>query len=154
MINTPEVYLSTDPDWATHIELVVHEPDQSPILPVEFKVWAEPLRFLVATCSTPNGLFPPFLDAGLRVIDPASIAQDNWPSDPDTFVSTRLVVVNNPFPGDWQISATSGVVPYAVTAMAFHPRIGPSSPPSPGPSGPSPLNAERAKQHPRHLHLQ
>lgn len=106
---------------------------------------SEPVRFFVAALSTPNGLFPPFLDAELRLTDPARITQDNWPSDPDTFVSSRLVIVNNAIPGTWRVSAISGVIPYAVTAMGFHPQIGPSSPPSPGPSGSSPFKCRACK---------
>ena len=147
MINTPEIYTSTDPDWASHIELVVHEPDESPIAPVPFSLDGDSLKFLVATISTPNGLFPPFLDAKLRLSDPRGRTYQQTISSPEIFVSTSpaLVVIDNPMRGEWELSAESGIVPYAVTAMGFHPSIQSSSPPSPGPSGSSPFKCKACK---------
>ncbi len=148
MVNTPEVYVSTVPDWATQLELVVHEPDGSPIRTVEFDVRPEfPVEFLLATLSTPNGLFPPYLDATLSLVDPNGNPLNTPTVRPGTFISSKpgMVILESPVRGLWQLSAVSGVVPYAVTAMAFHPQVPPNSPPSPGPSGASPFKCRACK---------
>ena len=149
MINIPEVYASTVPDWATQLELVVQEPEDSKsIKPVDFDVRPESsLLFIVATVSTPNGLFPPFLDAQLSLIDPNGDVHHLAPKLPGAFASIKpgLVVIEHPPRGIWHLSAMSGVVPYAVTAMGFHPQVPPNSPPSPGPGGASPFKCRACK---------
>jgi hypothetical protein len=147
MMNIAEVYVSTVPDWATQVELVVHEPNQQPIQPVDFDVRPEAqVQFVVATVSTPNGLFPPFLDARLELYDPTDTPYHLSPT-PGAFVSSSpgLVVIESPIRGVWKLSAISGVIPYAVTAMAFHPQVSPNSPPSPGSSGSSPFKCRACK---------
>ena len=148
MINTAEVYASTVPDWATEVELVVHEPENKQrIKAADFDLRSEAaLLFLVATISTPNGLFPQFLDARLEIIDPNGTPYHRAPP-PGAFasVSPGIVIIDSPVRGIWKIAAVSGVIPYAVTAMGFHPEVPPNSSPSPGVSGASPFKCRACK---------
>lgn len=149
MVNTPEVYTSLVPDWASHIELVVHEPDGRFIRPVEFKIETEfEIEFIVATLSTPNGYFPPYLDASFELVDPNHNSYSPSRAVPRGFSSAKpaLIFLDKPQSrGTWQIGAESGVIPYAVTVMAFHPQVPPHSPPSPGPSAASPFKCRACK---------
>lgn len=124
-MNSLEVHTSFVPDWASHIELVVHEPETAPLPHTEFPVRSEhPVLFLLAVIATHEGQVPPFLDAELQLLDPSgrAIAPSRRGTSND-FVSSplRLAILDRPKVGTWNLSAIGGVVPYSVSAMAFHP---------------------------------
>jgi hypothetical protein len=157
---TVETYTANVPDWATQAEFVVHEPagktsEDTPgetfgeshrlgtfTLEPEYKP-----RFLIAVLSTPNGLFPPFLDASIQLTDPHQLTFKDSTATSDMFMSpdARLLIIHNPETGDWKVNAVDGVLPYAVTVMAFHPAELRNSPPSPGPTGGSPFKCRACK---------
>jgi hypothetical protein len=143
-----ETYRSSVPDWATQLELVVHEPQTTQVQQVEFQIDPEyePL-FLVSVVTMPSGQFPPFLDAQLNLTQPqgylvpvASTAAQYVAQSP-----TRLIVIDRPARGTWKISASGTDFPYAVTTMVFHPAIPQSSAPSPGTTAASPFKCRACK---------
>jgi hypothetical protein len=145
---TVETYIAQVPDWASQVEFVVHEPTGESSRLGSFNLEPEfPPVFLVAVVSTPNGLCPPFLDASIELDDPRQQISQADTDEKDVFVSrdSRLIIINSPRPGRWDVGARDGVIPYAVTVMAFHPAIRPNSPPSPGPTGASPFKCRACK---------
>lgn len=151
-MGSSETYTSLVPDWASQFELVVHEPNPAQPEYIDFHFLPQfETQFIVVAASTPNGRCPSFLDAQIEIYDPNGNPLSPVPPIPrrdDQFVysSSRLIVVNKPIvAGYWKISTHSGIVPYAVTAMAFHPQVPPNSPPSPGPSGASPFKCRACK---------
>lgn len=117
-----QLYRAADNDWATHVEMVINEPVKGREESVELPTQTDnPVRFVLAIVSTPEGLVPADLDAGVLILDRngRSISSYNAPGN---FISapSRLVIFNEPDDRIWQIS-TYGSVPYAVSAMAFHP---------------------------------
>ena len=158
MLYTPEIYISKVPDWATQIELVVQEPKaKEKIEPVKFSIETDcNLDFIVATISTPNGLFPPFLDATLILdnLSGLSYSLPDIPPNAEVFERPPLIIIKNPKLKDgWEISAESGSIPYAVTFMAFHPAYSAQSSPTPGPSGALPFKCRACKSTAKGLSL-
>jgi hypothetical protein len=117
-----QTYRAADNDWATHVEMVVNEPEVGREEGIELLTRTEnPIHFVLAIVSTPEGLVPPDLNAGVLILDRngQSISSYNAPGN---FINApaKLVIFNEPDDRIWQIS-TYGSVPYAVSAMAFHP---------------------------------
>jgi hypothetical protein len=117
-----QTYRADDNDWATHVEMVVNEPEAGREEGIELLTQTEnPIRFVLATISTPEGLVPHELDAGVLILDRngRSIPPSGAPGS--NFIAPgKLMIFNTPEDRTWQIS-TYGSIPYAVSAMAFHP---------------------------------
>lgn len=114
-----QFYSAIDNDWATHIEMVVGAPEPGREEGVELLCRSEnPIRFVLATVSTPEGTVGPHLDAGIALLDRngrplADNAGEN-------FSSSQLVIFNQPSDRTWLVTSR-GAMPYEVCAMAFHP---------------------------------
>jgi hypothetical protein len=146
-MNTVEHYTASVPDWASSAEFVVHDPKGDYDLG-KFSVREKgQTLFLVAVVSTPNGLFPSFLDSSIQLTDPYNSIRNEPHDNEIEFVSSdrRLIVINHPKSTEWSILAKGNIVPYSVSLMAFHPAIPPKSPPSPGPTAGSPFKCRACK---------
>lgn len=109
------------PNWATSHEYFVENPsDESPRCEVQ------PSRresgFLIATISTPEGHFPPFLDAELDFnID---FAQQRLSNDENFYLSSdkKILVIACPdLREPFLIEAKGEKIPYCLTVTHFHP---------------------------------
>jgi hypothetical protein len=101
-----QIYRAADNDWATHVEMVINEPIQGREESVELPTQTDnPVRFVLAIVSTPEGSVPPDLDAGVLILDRngRSISSYNAPGN---FINapSRLVIFNEPDDRIWQIS--------------------------------------------------
>lgn len=119
-----QIYRAVDNDWATHMELVINEPDVGSTEYVDLETRTDhPIEFLIATVSTPEGRCPAYLDAEIEILDsnglpfpPAAYGAVSYVASPP-----RLFVFNQPPGRSWSIRAKGNSVPFAVSAMAFHP---------------------------------
>jgi hypothetical protein len=104
--------------------------------------------FLIVVLSTPNGLFPPFLNASFDLSGPRSWDNFDELGDQENYFYSedkKVAIISRPTPGHWTILSHGGSVPFSVNVMVFHPEIPPSSPPSPGSTGSSPFKCKACK---------
>src|SRR5579885_837369 len=119
-----ETYQATIPDWATQAEFIVHEPGGNVAPLGDLTILSAPLNaFLVAVASVPNGSVPQFLDCEIELTTPQGYLWSASANTSEEFATgdKRLIVINKASVGLWTVAAKEGVIPYAVTAMAFHP---------------------------------
>lgn len=114
-----QTYSAVDNDWATHIEMVVNEPEAEREEGLELLCRSEnPIRFVLATVSMPEGIVVTDMDTRIAILDRNGRAIDD--ASGENLVSPKLVIFNEPSDRSWLVTAY-GAMPYAVCAMAFHP---------------------------------
>lgn len=130
-------YRASDDSWATAAEVIVNTPVAGDKINLNLSVESQiPSQFVIFAVSTPSDQWAPFLDAKLTILgngfQPLSLSSQSATQyiSPDE----RVAILVNPSERSWTASIEQGIVPFGVSAFAFHPSVpaaGTASAPSP-----------------------
>ena len=117
-------YHASDDEYATSTEVVVNDPVANADINLSLSVESgPPSKFVVFATSTPSGQYAPYIDAKIEILNNNLVPLPLSSQSATDYISPdeKIAILVNPQGHSWRVSIKQGVVPFAVSAFAFHP---------------------------------